>query len=59
MASPGEVIDQNATYFELEINCDGESHDSYMVSARSGSECPDDLAVIARAVEDSDEPDGD
>jgi len=56
VSSPGEVIDQDSAYFELEINCDGGPHDSWAVSARCGSNCPEDLAVIARAVDDDDGP---
>jgi hypothetical protein len=56
-ASPGEVIDQDPGYFELELNCDGDSHDSWLVSSRCGSDCPEDLALIARAVDDYGGPD--
>jgi hypothetical protein len=56
-AGPGEVIDRDPAYFELLINCDGGKHDSWLVSARCGPGCPDDLAVIARRVEDDDAPD--
>jgi hypothetical protein len=53
-ASPGEVIDQDPGYFELEINCDGGKHESWLVSARSGPDCPEDLRAVARAVDDDD-----
>lgn len=59
MSSPGEVMDQDPGYFELGINCDGGSHDSWLVSARSGTSCPQDLALIARAVDDDEATDAD
>ena len=59
MSSPGEVIDQDPGYFQLQINCDGGSHDSWLVSARSGMNCPQDLALIAQTVDDDDATDAD
>jgi len=47
MASPGEVIDQDPAYFELKIDCDGGSHESWLLRSRHGSACPEDLAAIA------------
>jgi hypothetical protein len=58
-ASPGEVIDQDSAYFELEINCDGGPHESWLVSARYGSDCPQDLAALARAIDEEYEADDD
>lgn len=54
--SPGEVIDQDPAYFELKINCDGGPHESWWLRARCGSDCPEDLTVIARAVDEEDAP---
>jgi hypothetical protein len=59
MSSPGEVIDQDPGFFELEINCDGGPHDGWLVSARSGMNCPQDLALISRAVAEEDATDAD
>jgi hypothetical protein len=56
-ASPGEIIDHHPDYFELEINCDGGPHESWLVCPRYGSHCPEDLAVLARAVDEEDESD--
>lgn len=51
-ASPGQVIEQDPGYFELDINCDGGPHNRWVVSSKCGSGCPEDLAAIARAVND-------
>jgi hypothetical protein len=52
MGNPGEVIDQDATYFELQVDCDGGSHATWQVAARHGSACPDDLASIDQWIDD-------
>jgi hypothetical protein len=40
---PGEVIDQDPGFLELEVFCDGGSHEIWHASARTGRECPEDL----------------
>ena len=48
---PSEVIDQDPSYLELNVFCDGGSHEIWHASARTGRECPEDLI---RAVEQLD-----
>jgi hypothetical protein len=40
---PGEVIDQDPSFLELEVFCDGGRHDVWHASVRTGRECPADL----------------
>ena len=49
---PGEVIDQDSSFLELEVWCDGGSHGTWHASVRTGTDCPEDLV---RAVEELDE----
>ena len=47
-----EVADQDPTFAELCFNCEGGSHNSWLVFARHNRDCPSDLAESLDAIED-------
>lgn len=49
-SSPTGVVAEDASYFELRVNCEGADHEQWFVSANYGADCPEDLKGFARAI---------
>jgi hypothetical protein len=46
------VADRDPTYAELEFNCDGDSHDRWLVMTRFNRDCPPDLSQCLLGIDE-------